>query len=381
MYASNGNNGGAYLDAIAQIVKAVLSGSKSDVERISEGGVLGSLAGKHLGTNLTGAEREANAFTTAEREASQQWSEDMYNQYYSPQAQISSQMAGYKENGINPALMFGGSAPSAGSMPSGNPGSSVSPSGSAGLLSSLIDYMKVKNDFKISKERNEIESRRVAALEELNPSRIAANSASAWRNITAGNLNDIDARTRSDMNNARIALIYSQVDLNENQAALARSGINVNEAKAGLLVMQAVNQEIANNYADKYWKAELALKQAMTEGEWTKVKYLNEEISYITSEAIRSAFESDLISRYIDEKDIDIDMKRFVKSKQSVDWLFNKGVQTMNVITNGVTAGASLGRTINYGRSVTAGIGEAAGRTAASVAPVFNPAVDTWFGN
>lgn len=374
------NSGTNALEAIFNIVKALVN--TKDVKKVADGGIISSVAGKYLGTNLTGAEREANAFTTAEREAAQQWSEDMYVKYQSPESQITSQMEGFKQNGLNPALMYGGSAPGAGSMPSGQPGSSVSPSGGANILSSLLDYLRVTNEFKIDKERNDIESRRVAALEQLNPSRIEANYASAWRNITAGNLNDIDAETRSDMNSARIALMYSQVDLNANQAMLAKSGISVNEARAGLMTVQAVNQVIANNYADQYWKTELALKAAQTEGAWSQVKYLNEEISRITSDAIRIAYESDLISRYIDEKDIDIDMKDFLKSKQSVDWLFNKGIATMNMISNGVMAGASLGRTVNYGRSVTAGIGEAAGRTAASRGvspPVFNPASDFYF--
>lgn len=376
------NAGEGFLQFFVDLGKVLLRGGRKDLQRIGDGGILGSVAGKYLGTNLTGSEREANAFTTAEREAAQQWSEDMYVKYQSPEAQISSQMQGFKDNGINPALMYGGSAPQGGSLPSSDGGQSVSPSSGAGILSTLLDYLRVTNDFKIAKERNDIEDRRVAAIEALNPSRIEANYASAWRNITAGNLNDIDAQSRSDMNSARIALMYSQVDLNYNQSLLAKSGINVNVAKAGLMTVQAVNQEIANNYAERYWKAELALKEAMTEGEWTKVKYLNEEISYITSAALKSAYESDLISRYIDEKDIDIDMKQFLHSKQSVDWLFDKGIQTMNMISNGVTAGASLGRTVHYGRSVTAGIGEAAGRTSASViAPVFNPAVDSWFGN
>lgn len=203
------NAGEGFLQFFLDLGKVLLRGGRKDLQRIGEGGILGSVAGKYLGTNLTGSEREANAFTTAEREAAQQWSEDMYVKYQSPEAQISSQMQGFKDNGINPALMYGGSAPQGGSLPSSDGGQSVSPSSGAGILSTLLDYLRVTNDFKIAKERNDIEDRRVAAIEALNPSRIEANYASAWRNITAGNLNDIDAQSRSDMNSARIALMYS----------------------------------------------------------------------------------------------------------------------------------------------------------------------------
>lgn len=73
------------------------------------------------------AENKANReFQAEEALKAREWQEDFYQQYQSPEAQLASQMAGFKAQGINPALMFGKSAPTGGPVPS----TSV-PSGSA----------------------------------------------------------------------------------------------------------------------------------------------------------------------------------------------------------------------------------------------------------
>lgn len=78
--------------------------------------------------------QDARNWQSEEALKAREWQEDFYEQYQSPEAQIASQMAGYKANGINPALMFGGSAPSGGSVPSSSAPSAAN--GSPGMVHS-----------------------------------------------------------------------------------------------------------------------------------------------------------------------------------------------------------------------------------------------------
>lgn len=90
--------------------------------------------------------QDARNWQSEEALKAREWQEDFYEQYQSPEAQIASQMAGYKANGINPALMFGGSAPSGGSVPSSSaPGAA---SGTPGMVHSpQMDLGNMVQDF------------------------------------------------------------------------------------------------------------------------------------------------------------------------------------------------------------------------------------------
>lgn len=350
------------INGIGSILSTLFSSKHSNDALLNFGS---SLLGKYAGTNLTGAEKEANSFTTSEREAAQHWSEDMYNKYQSPQAQISSQMQGFQQNGINPALMYGGSAPSAGSLPSSSGGSSVSPSTGniLSVVTSLLglknESQRIKNDFILGKERNALEDRRVGAIEALNPSRIESNYASAWRDITAGNLNEIDSHTRSELNNARISQAYAMAENQQSQAALARSGISVNDARIGLLALQAVNTYIMNSHADAYWSAVIGLQNAQKEANYELAGKYQSEIQYIDRLAMNADKTYEILEKDLEQKGINLDISKYTKEHQNVSYWFGLGTQALNAISNGVMAGASLGRTAYYGKSVLSGLPKA----------------------
>ena len=125
----------------------------------SLGGLLYSM---YRDSSLSGAEREQNAwnaaqaekqmnFQSSQAEIARDWQERMYNEYNSPQALVSQ----YQKAGINPALMFGSSTPSApqttsapsGAMASGSFGAAsrinaVDAISRLGLLSAQIDNMR-----------------------------------------------------------------------------------------------------------------------------------------------------------------------------------------------------------------------------------------------
>ena len=96
-------------------------------------GIVSSGAGKYLGTNLTGAEREANAFTAQEAQKQRDYETEMSNTAY--QRQVADMQAA----GINPALAMSGSASGA-STPSGASAQSVSPGQGADIMPMLFNY-------------------------------------------------------------------------------------------------------------------------------------------------------------------------------------------------------------------------------------------------
>lgn len=98
-------------------------------------------------SGLTGAEREANAFSAQQAEIARDWQENFYNQYESPQAMIRQA----QEAGINPAAIFGnamgGSAPSASAPTSvtpkgGDVGGAVAQLANLSKMIAEIDYIK-----------------------------------------------------------------------------------------------------------------------------------------------------------------------------------------------------------------------------------------------
>lgn len=91
-------------------------------------------------SGLTDADREANAFTTSEREASQAWQEQMYNKYESPLA-IRQQM---EQAGLNSALMYGSGVQTS-DIGSASAGSSVSPSSANNPLGAISQVLELRN--------------------------------------------------------------------------------------------------------------------------------------------------------------------------------------------------------------------------------------------
>lgn len=102
--------------------------------------ILNSLLNKYAGVGLTGAEKEANAFTSGENQAARDWQYEMWQKTQSMQARVEDAKAA----GINPVTAITGSTAGMPSASSG--GGSVSPSSGAGdLLSLVASLMQMKN--------------------------------------------------------------------------------------------------------------------------------------------------------------------------------------------------------------------------------------------
>lgn len=106
---------------------------------------------KFVRNSLSGAEKEANAFNSAEAQKARDWQEEQYLKYNSPQAMVR-QM---QEAGLNPALMYG-TSPASTASPSV---SSVAPSSSSSsedsIISDIVNLANVKTDIDLKKSEAE----------------------------------------------------------------------------------------------------------------------------------------------------------------------------------------------------------------------------------
>lgn len=102
-----------------------------------QGGVGTSLFAKVTGSELTGAEEEANAFSANEAEKQRNWEQQMSDTSY--QRAVSDMQSA----GLNPALLYGSGANGA-VTPSGVSASSVAPSSGSGLsdILQLLSFRK-----------------------------------------------------------------------------------------------------------------------------------------------------------------------------------------------------------------------------------------------
>lgn len=107
--------------------------NRSLIDGIGEG--VNNVWNKYTGSALTGAEREANAFSAEQADKQRAWEEEMRNTSF--QAQVKDMQAA----GLNAALMYGGAGSSGATVPSSASPSSVSPSNGdlSGLVGSILD--------------------------------------------------------------------------------------------------------------------------------------------------------------------------------------------------------------------------------------------------
>lgn len=99
-------------------------------------GALASLWNKKTGAGLTGAEREANAFSAEQAQKQMDFQQQMRDTQYQ------SAVSDMQNAGLNPALMYGSGA-SGNASPSGSAATSVSPTADGGLLSLIIDMKRL----------------------------------------------------------------------------------------------------------------------------------------------------------------------------------------------------------------------------------------------
>lgn len=189
---------------------------------------------------LTGAEKEANAFTAQEAQKQRDWEEQMSNTAYQRQA------ADMRAAGVNPALMMNGGSSGA-STPSGASASSVSPTGNGVSMSELMQmYLlplqkraaeaNIKNT-EAKTEREKEETKLTAAKTE-NMALVNA----YYPTVTEAGL---------DETLSKIGVNMSTIDKNDAETALSR--------------VKKLIADKENKYADQFFKARAEYEEAHTE--------------------------------------------------------------------------------------------------------------------
>lgn len=219
--------------------------------------VVDSLVNRYSGAGLTGAEREANAFTAAESEKAREWQERMYLKYESPVGQVSQ----LKAAGLNPALMYG-QAPT-GSVDSSPAMGSVSPSAPENLLGVLMQFATLKADI----DKTKAETRNINA----NTFGKETENQYLAEQIQLG-LNE--RKINIDAALAGIRKIDSEIGLNtalarvyDSDVELKNSQISLNQIEEGIKVLQ--KSLIIAQTNSEYKKAQM-LDLDIVKGIWEK---------------------------------------------------------------------------------------------------------------
>lgn len=180
------------------------------------GGAGTSTFAKITGQELTGAEREANAFTANEAQKQRDWQQQMSDTSYQRA------VADMQSAGLNPALLYGSGANGA-VTPSGSAASSVSPS-SGSSLSDILQLLSFKKDLEVKDaDKSEKEAGAFKAIEEgkdiienAKDRREGVNIRRADMEIRKGSL-ELQKQAREDahkLNEAEIQKIASDVQKN-----------------------------------------------------------------------------------------------------------------------------------------------------------------------
>lgn len=188
-------------------------------------------------SDLTGAEKAANAFTANEAQKQRDWEAEMQNTAYQRQ------VADMRAAGVNPAMAMNNGQPS---TPSGASASSVAPSGAGISMSDLMQLFMLplnKKALQANIERTNAETERQRAETDLTAAK-TENMAlvnAYYPSVTEAGLDEMLSK---------IGVNLSTVDRNDTESAL-------NEVKTWLA-------EKENKYADQFFKARAEYEEAHT---------------------------------------------------------------------------------------------------------------------
>ena len=275
-------------------------------KNIVNGSVATSLVNKYSGAGLTGAEREANAFTAEQAQIDRDWQTEMSNTAFQRQ------VADMQRAGVNPALMYGGAGASGASTPSGASASSVSPQ-SSDLLPMLFNYKlgkhKIDTDVDLRNRELDIDAynartRRIEAESNIKRNNAyIANLAEVTRGL--GISNDIAEGTKQ----IKILQAKADLDLTQKQVDQIDQGIEESTWRIGLLIQQTTESQMKSAlyateerlkaldvrdkaiyllYADKLYKAEA--NEAYYEAEDAALQFAY-DIKLLGPEAAKAALD------------------------------------------------------------------------------------------
>lgn len=216
------------------------------------------------GSELTGAEQQANAFSSQEAQKEREWQEQMRATNYQ------TQVADMQAAGVNPAVLYGNGASS--STPSGASASSVAPNAPASLSDMMQLIMLKKQMKKLDAETENIKSQ--SKLNEKSAAKTEAETglvtlqAEYYPGLTSAQIADINAHVRlqgaqASEARAQAAFVQASTLLKEQEtkwypylkrieASLGTAQASEARARAREADMKALVEEFRKSYMDKY---------------------------------------------------------------------------------------------------------------------------------
>lgn len=189
--------------------------------------LFGNLLGKYAGTNLTDAEKEANAFSASEAEKNRAFQSEMSNTEYQRG------VVDMKAAGLNPALMMSGA--SGASTPSGSNVSSVSPS--FGSFADLIQLAMLPAQI-----------RNLNAQANLTDANVRYTQQKTLTEEQNTKLQAIAVQWQPSINSEQIANISASTDKMQQEILKVIADTGVSVAHKDLIVSQREAQAITNAY-------------------------------------------------------------------------------------------------------------------------------------
>lgn len=239
-------------------------------------------------------------FQAEQAELARQFQMDFYDTRQSPEAQLDSQMAGYEKHGINPALMYGKSAPTGGSAPSTPiPGGSTARPVGHPLQSSF----NLLQDMKTIWEMGEIKTTIDLKNQQINESVIRS-----FGELVAGNINLVNLSELNQTSEHRVNAAISEYKSTKLDWELYEKNKETFDA-----AIKWNNQISEQNYLKT--KAEIDAIKAKTGLDTANAEYLEAlKFGQTLANEINEALKSDTI--------------RNSDSKLDLDALINKTRQT-----------------------------------------------------
>lgn len=216
---------------------------------------------------LTGAEREANAFSAQQAdiarnfeaqqaEIARDWQESQYLKYNSPAAMVRQ----YQEAGLNPALMYqstvGSSASTSTSIPSASAPSSVTPKGGGNLAEMVANLSMLAAQIKNIKA--DTANKQAIASESEHRTNLLSIDEQYQSLIKTAELSKLGVET--DKLSSDISLINSNIDKNKSQIDLNSTQNSVQRLQLDLLKID--KQFKPSIYNQSLEKGKLDIEQA-----------------------------------------------------------------------------------------------------------------------
>lgn len=346
------------------------------------GNIVTSGAGKYLGTNLTGAEKEANQFTADEAQKQRDFEERMSNTAF--QRQVADMQAA----GVNPALAMTGGASGA-STPSGSSATSVSPGSGVDLIPVLMNYKLGRSKLDIDKELREKEldidqynavTRRLETESNIRRNTAYINNlAEVTRGLNISNnlaeaLQDIkklQAQSTLDLTDAQIRQIDQTIEESSWRIGLIIAQTTTEAMKAALFHSEDMlkqldikDRAIYLTYADKLYKSQA--DEAYYEAEDAGLKYaydkkiLSDEAAKAVLDELKARGQISKNAQYQSDLTYDVIHYRerpdkYKKQFSKQEWLKLREGLVVAAYPNTSSSIGPFGFSLSYGYTVNSG--------------------------